>query len=51
MTVDNSRWYVRVGPDETYWEPCSQKAGFHLSFARIDDQSLRWQDKLKPVQQ
>jgi hypothetical protein len=36
MNARNSAWYVRVGPDETYWEPCSQKAGFHLTFARIN---------------
>ena len=48
MSVRNSRWYVRVGPDETYWEPCSQKAGFHLTFARIDQGSLVWQDRLAP---
>ena len=28
--------YLRVGPDETYWEPCNQKGGFHLTFARIN---------------
>ena len=39
MTVDNSKWYVRVAPDETYWEPCAQKAGFHLTFARINQGS------------
>jgi hypothetical protein len=47
----NSKWYVRVGPDETYWEPCSRKAGFHLTFARINADSLAWQEKLTPVQQ
>ena len=36
MNVDNSKWYVRVAPDETYWEPCARKAGFHLTFARIN---------------
>jgi len=41
---------VRVGPDETYWEPCNQKAGFHFTFARINKDSLVWQDKLTPVQ-
>jgi hypothetical protein len=50
MSVRNSRWYVRVGPDETYWEPCSQKAGFHLTFALINRDSLVWQDRLQPVQ-
>jgi len=51
MTVQNSKWYVRVGPDEVYWEPCSHKAGFHLTFARINKASLAWQGKLAPVQQ
>ena len=49
MSVRNSAWYVRVGPDETYWEPCSQKAGFHLTFARINQGSLVWQDRLSPL--
>ncbi len=51
MTVDNSKWYVRAAPDETYWEPCSQKAGLHLTFARINQGSKEWQQKLVPVQQ
>ena len=51
MTVDNSRWFVRVGPDETYWEPCAHKAGFHLTFANINPGSKAWQSKLAPVQQ
>jgi len=51
MNAENSRWYVRVAPDETYWEPCAQKAGFHLTFARINKDSLEWQKKLVPVQQ
>src|SRR5262249_8773825 len=49
MSVRNSRWYVRVAPDETYWEPCSTHAGFHLTFARIDQGSLVWQDRLAPL--
>jgi hypothetical protein len=51
MTVDNSKWYVRVGPDEVYWEPCAQKGGLHLAFARINQRSKEWQSKLVPVQQ
>jgi hypothetical protein len=51
MSVENSKWYVRIAPDETYWEPCAQKAGFHLSFARINQGSKEWQAKLVPVQQ
>ena len=51
MTVKNSKWYVRAAPDETYWEPCSHKAGWHLTFARINQGSIAWQDKLTPIQQ
>ena len=51
MTVKNSKWYVRVAPDETYWEPCSHKAGWHVTFARINQGSIAWQDKLAPIQQ
>jgi hypothetical protein len=49
MNARNSRWYLRIGPDETYFEPCSRKSGFHVSFARINQDSLRWQDKLDPI--
>ncbi len=51
MNATNSKWYLRVAPDETYWEPCSQKAGFAVTFARINRDSLRWQEKLTPLQQ
>jgi hypothetical protein len=51
MNARNSRWYVRVGPDEVYWDPCSHHAGFHLTLALIDRGSLEWQDRLTPVQQ
>ncbi len=51
MNVDNSAWYVRIAPDEVYWEPCASKAGLHLSFARINQGSRQWQQKLVPVQQ
>jgi len=49
MTAANSKWYLRIGPDEVYFEPCSRKAGFHVSFARINQESLAWQKKLDPV--
>ncbi len=45
----NSKWYLRVAPDETYHEPCSWKAGFALQLARINKASLEWQQKLEPV--
>ena len=51
MTVTSSRWYVRVAPDEIYWDPCGHKAGFHLTFARVNRESLAWQAKFDPVRQ
>ncbi|HWU86369.1 MAG TPA: hypothetical protein VN253_03815, partial [Kofleriaceae bacterium] len=51
MNATNSKWYVRVAPDETYWEPCARKAGLHLTFARINEASKAWQQKLVPVRQ
>ena len=50
MNARNSRWYVRIAPDETYWEPCNRKAGFHMTFAQINRDSLEWQDRLTPIQ-
>lgn len=51
MNAGNSKWFVRIAPDETYWEPCARKAGLHLSFARIDQASREWQRRLAPVRQ
>lgn len=51
MNAQNSKWYVRVAPDETYWDPCGHKAGFHMTFALINQDSLAWQQKLDPVRQ
>lgn len=49
MSVHNSKWYLRIGPDEVYGDPCNRKGGFHVSFARINQDSLIWQNKLEPV--
>jgi hypothetical protein len=51
MSATNSRYYLRIAPDETYWEPCSIKAGFHMSFALINKESLELQKKLTEHQQ
>lgn len=51
MNPQNSKWYVRIAPDEVLADPCSLKAQFHLTFARIDQGSLGWQAKLTPVEQ
>jgi hypothetical protein len=49
MGVNNSKWYLRIAPDEVYAEPCSTKALFHVSFGRINTASLKWQSKLDPI--
>ena len=49
MNAQNSKWYVRIAPDEVYFEPCAWKAGFALQLARINPDSLEWQQKLDPL--
>jgi hypothetical protein len=49
VSAESSKWYLRVAPDETYFEPCSVKAGFHVTFGRQDKASQGWQKKLEPV--
>ena len=49
MSATNSAWYIRVGPDEVYWDPCSHKAGFHMTLSRVDSASLDWQERLSPL--
>ena len=49
MSGSSSKWYLRIAPDEVYYEPCAWKAGFAVSFARINPDSKMWQDKLAPV--
>lgn len=49
MGVKGSKWYLRIGPDEVYHDPCAFKAGFHVSFARINPGSMEWRAKLEPV--
>ncbi|HEY0467443.1 MAG TPA: hypothetical protein VGC79_24755, partial [Polyangiaceae bacterium] len=51
MGTDNSKYYLRVGPDETYFEPCAWKAGFALAFARINPDSIEWRKRLEPIKQ
>jgi hypothetical protein len=51
MSAENSRWYVRAAPDEVYWDPCSIKAGFHLTLALINQGAKEWQQKLTTIQQ
>lgn len=51
MGGGNSKWYLRVAPDETYNDPCQWKAGFQLQLARINPQSRDWQQRLLPLRQ
>ncbi|MDF2697224.1 MAG: Nudix hydrolase 3 [Labilithrix sp.] len=49
MDAKNSKYYLRIGPDEVYDEPCSTKALYHVSFGLINQGSLKWQQKLDPL--
>lgn len=49
MGTKGSKWYLRIAPDEVYFEPCALKAGFHVSFARINPDSVTWRERLEPV--
>lgn len=51
MNAQNSKWYLRVAPDEVYWDVCQEKAGFHVSFALVDKSSLELQAKLMPIRE
>lgn len=51
MDTNNSKYYLRVGPDEVYFEPCAWKAGFALAFARINPDSIEWRKRLEPIKQ
>ena len=51
MSPDNSKWYLRIAPDEVYYDPCQQKAGFEVSFALISKGSKVWKDKLNPLRE
>jgi hypothetical protein len=49
MNGQNSRYYLRIGPDEVYRDPCNRKAGYHVSFALIDPDAVYWQERLSPL--
>ena len=46
MGGTSSRWYLRIAPDETYFDPCQVKSGFHMSLARVDRSALKLQQRL-----
>lgn len=49
MDAKNSKYYLRIAPDEMYREPCASKALYHVSFGLINQGSLKWQTKLDPL--
>lgn len=49
MDAKNSKYYLRIAPDEMYREPCASKALYHVSFGLINQGSLKWQRKLDPL--
>ena len=49
MSAENSKWYLRIAPDEVYWDPCSLKAGFHLTLAKMNSNAQVWQKKIEPL--
>ncbi|HEY3496431.1 MAG TPA: hypothetical protein VGK73_17145 [Polyangiaceae bacterium] len=51
MSPQNSKYYLRVGPDEVYFEPCAWKAGFALTLARINRDSGAYSALLEPFKQ
>lgn len=51
MNAENSKWFLRAGPDEVYWDPCAIKAGFHLTLALINQGAKEWQEQLTSIQQ
>lgn len=36
-----SKWYLRVGPDESQWEDSQKKAGFAMIFGKIDSDAAK----------
>jgi len=51
MNTENSKWFLRIGPDETYFEPCQVKAGFQLMFGLVNQDSKKWKDRLEKLKQ
>ncbi|MBN1336590.1 MAG: hypothetical protein JXB39_11585 [Deltaproteobacteria bacterium] len=49
MDSRNTRWYLRVAPDEVYWDLCQEKAGFGLTLGLVDPRYLAWNKRLEPL--
>lgn len=48
MNMHNSKYALRVAPDETYWAPGNLKAGFEFWLAFINPHAALFSDKIKP---
>lgn len=48
MNMQNSKYALRVAPDETYWDPGNMKAGFEFWFARIDQDAAEFSKQIAP---
>lgn len=51
MNMHNSKWALRVAPDETYWDLANTKAGFQFWLAKIDSKGAKLADGLAPFLQ
>jgi hypothetical protein len=51
MGGGSSKYHLRVAPDEVYYEPCASKAGFALTFGRVNQESAEWRQRLEPIKQ
>lgn len=40
LNMFNSKYAIRVAPDETYWDPCQNKAGFEFWFGRVNTEAV-----------
>lgn len=49
MNMGNSKYALRVAPDETYWDPGNLKAGFEFWLGLIDTDAAQFSQKLNPL--
>ena len=49
MNGSNSKYALRIAPDESYWEPCQGKAGYELWFGRINTDAVEAAQKFDSI--
>jgi hypothetical protein len=49
MDTKNSKFFLRIGPDEVYREPCSTKALYKTTLGRVNQGAAQWQAKFDPL--